>query len=128
MIDCNGNFPENPTPNDPVRGFIAIYPALSSSSPDISTFAVRLELTSSACLTIPGGNIDDGVIPVVQPCISPPVNRQLFHLLSDDNANTARILWDEQDKCLTDLGNGTVVFQSCENAQGSVFVIEFGIV
>jgi hypothetical protein len=50
------------------------------------------------CLTVPGGDIDDGVQLQIQLCLNPAKNWQLFRMMNGPSSGTIQIVWDAQGK------------------------------
>ncbi|KAJ7349980.1 hypothetical protein DFH08DRAFT_807305 [Mycena albidolilacea] len=102
--------PYRPQPTNP--GLRCDLPKVTSVaiSGDFGSVAENFKLgdvLNNMCLTIPGGDIDDGVQLQIQPCLNLAKNRQLFRMMNGPSSGTVQIVWDAQGKVTTVDCNGS---------------------
>ncbi|KAJ7070118.1 hypothetical protein C8F01DRAFT_1364169 [Mycena amicta] len=114
--------------NPPTQGFTAIYPTSVAESGDFGSVAVNFVTASTPnlCLTVPSGDIDDGVQVRAQTCLTPVKNRQLWRMLNGPTSGTVIIQWDTQGKCLTNAGT-MVTTVDCNGSASQVWAASFDL-
>ncbi|KAJ6623741.1 hypothetical protein B0H10DRAFT_1943808 [Mycena sp. CBHHK59/15] len=127
ISDCFSSLPTGPNP--PSQSFFAIYPTEVAESGNFGSIAVNFHVgdaLNNMCLTVPSGNIDDGVQLQIQTCLNPAKNRQLFRMVNGPASGTIQILWDAQGKCVTN-GGTAVTTVDCNGSSTQLWSAEFAV-
>ncbi|KAJ6575591.1 hypothetical protein DFH09DRAFT_1078552 [Mycena vulgaris] len=124
ISDCFSSLPTGPNP--PSQFFFAIYPTEVAESGDFGSIAVNFQVGDNMCLTVPSGNIDDGVQLQIQTCLNPVKNRQLFRMVNGPASGTIQIVWDAQGKCVTN-GGTAVTTVDCNGSSAQLWSAEFAV-